>query len=128
MVPTFTCGFFRSNTPFAMSGLQLSRLTRQRVRLSKPLAILCSSSDLDTPTLGTTHLNAKCTVPNADGRQSCHRGLNPGPPPYQGGALPLSYGSDLSRAASRRHHSLDHATRKVAYNTDRGKRRRAPGA
>src|SRR5439155_22834829 len=25
---------------------------------------------------------------------SWHRGLNPGPPPYQGGALPLSYASD----------------------------------
>src|SRR5262249_40466590 len=24
---------------------------------------------------------------------SCHWDLNPGPPPYQGGALPLSYGS-----------------------------------
>src|SRR5258706_11550971 len=29
--------------------------------------------------------------------QSWHRGLNPGPPPYQGGALPLSYASNVSR-------------------------------
>lgn len=34
-----------------------------------------------------------CRVPNVACRQSCHRGLNPGPPPYQGGALPLSYAS-----------------------------------
>src|SRR5207302_25726 len=33
-------------------------------------------------------------VPNVECRQSWHRGLNPGPPPYQGGALPLSYASD----------------------------------
>src|SRR5215208_5528694 len=33
---------------------------------------------------------AKCRV----SRQSWHWGLNPGPPPYQGGALPLSYASD----------------------------------
>jgi hypothetical protein len=33
----------------------------------------------------------------ATGRiQSWHWGLNPGPPPYQGGALPLSYASDIS--------------------------------
>src|SRR5215218_7590471 len=53
MVPTLTCGFLRSNTPFAMVGLQKFTFL----------------------------------IP------SWYRGLNPGPPPYQGGALPLSYTS-----------------------------------
>ena len=32
-------------------------------------------------------------------KSSWHWGLNPGPPPYQGGALPLSYASVIRRAA-----------------------------
>ena len=34
-------------------------------------------------------------------RQSCHWGLNPGPLPYQGSALPLSYGSGLHHSRGR---------------------------
>src|SRR5687768_1557717 len=39
-------------------------------------------------------------MPNAD--QSWHWGLNPGPPPYQGGALPLSYASTIRAARQAR--------------------------
>src|SRR4051812_49171855 len=35
-------------------------------------------------------------------KKSWHRGLNPGPPPYQGGALPLSYASNGSVCFSTR--------------------------
>ena len=46
-------------------------------------------------------LPPKAAPPKPVLRESCHWGLNPGPPPYQGGALPLSYGSDLrTRAAA----------------------------
>src|ERR1700744_1157351 len=45
----------------------------------------------------------KCEGPQAARlchRKSWHWGLNPGPPPYQGGALPLSYASGNARCSA----------------------------
>src|SRR3954451_15862466 len=62
MVPTFTWGFLRSNTPLAM------------------VQVLQTRSQLRDP-WGTR--SREC--PSLCETRSCHRGLNPGPPPYQGG-------------------------------------------
>src|SRR4051794_13589165 len=62
---------------------------------------------------------SRCTTDNGllttdCSKKSWHRGLNPGPPPYQGGALPLSYASDIAppRTTDRsvRINSADEAT------------------
>jgi hypothetical protein len=56
--------------------------------------------------------------------ESCHWGLNPGPPPYQGGALPLSYGSGRSSSARQSTPPGKSATHK---DIARGRRKRRRG-
>src|ERR1700722_17605496 len=75
IVPTFTWGLVRLNSPLAMSrtSKQLSSNHPPTTR-GKPLVLREQSLAI-----------------------SGHWGLTPGPPPYQGGALPLSYASDEPR-------------------------------
>src|SRR5437773_2989930 len=82
MVPTFTCGFLRSNTPFAMS--------------KPPSQKDFQFASFNLRFAGRDRVIPRSQIANRKSIQSWHRGLNPGPPPYQGGALPLSYASDAT--------------------------------
>src|ERR1700730_9606968 len=69
MVPTLTCGLVRENTSLAIFPPQFQKQVAQM------------SSGFGVITFRKT--------------KSCCWDLNPGPRPYQGSALPLSYSSDL---------------------------------
>src|SRR6185312_9363854 len=95
MVPTLTCGLVRSKLPFAIAP-RSSLLTGPR-----PHEFGCGAP-----------LNS---VPS----QSCCWDLNPGPPPYQGGALPTEL---------QQHEPMDAPAGNpaVAFHTSRKTSRPAP--
>src|SRR2546421_864516 len=101
MVPTFTWGFLRSNTPLAMAVTSRYQIAddlkkRQVYPAAAGRAIARPGSYSYRQQWANTPLAPYTSENNARPSQvfeSWHRGLNPGPPPYQGGALPLSYAS-----------------------------------
>lgn len=95
-------------------GLRVGNETRYRLRhihvdprLSASCSLTCPAqihSSANGPRVGraTPGLTVPRPARAADGHRqpgSHRRGLNPRPPPYQGGALPLSYGGDAPMGA-----------------------------
>src|SRR4051794_18765577 len=69
MVPTLTCGLFRAKVSFAIAPPQ--------VQYWRPGA-----------SNGLAARKGGLSLSNRNNPESCRWDLNPGPPPYQGGALP----------------------------------------